>query len=470
VAVLLAVAGRSGLVRDLGTTLAFLVFLAEFMVAALRGIVRPNPLMRAAVWILGLSFALILAILRVLGTLPSPPAALSGPALEAWGLLAAIGYLVAWGGLVLLLDLQGLLAELERQNRELNEIAVTDALTGFLNRRLLQSNMVEEMERASRFKQPLSLILFDLDHFKGVNDNFGHQTGDAVLTQVAGIANSTIRKSDRAYRWGGEEFLLVLPNTARDGAYHLAEKLRRAVSSAVFPVVGSMTISLGVAEWGGAEDMDHWFRRLDLALYRAKNCGRNRVEYIEPGEDLEGAVFKVVWQADWSSGNGVIDGQHKKLLDLCNVLLGRSLSHAPEAEIRRLLDGLNELCVRHFADEEEILEDIGYPELEEHKGLHRKLLSQANEIRARADSGEGATAGEYFDFLVDTVVMRHIVKEDAPTSPTWSRQRSGGAERSRAGTGTPERNGRCFGARGAVGADFSFPGGCGQWAHRRGLS
>ena len=204
----------------------------------------------------------------------------------------------------------------------------------------------------------------------------------------------------------------------------LAEKLRLAVATAIFPVVGSMTISLGVAEWGGETDLDKWFRRLDLALYRAKNCGRNRADAIAPGEDLAGAIFRIEWQKDWDSGNAIIDSEHKQLLAYCNGLLGRSLAHAPDDEMERQLDLLSDHARRHFANEEEILKESGYPGLEDHSRLHRELLEQTTEIKAKLHGGEGPVAGEYFDFLVDTVIMKHMIRDDAAFFP-WLREAFG---------------------------------------------
>lgn len=166
--------------------------------------------------------------------------------------------------------------ELKQANLELTRLSSTDALTQVHNRVKLDAVLTEEMARAARYQLTFSIILLDIDHFKKVNDAYGHLVGDAVLVEVARMLMENIRKSDMLGRWGGEEFLLVLPETELDKACLLAEKLRQAIEAETFPGVGHKTISLGVAAFDPGDTVISLVERADEALYEAKNDGRNR--------------------------------------------------------------------------------------------------------------------------------------------------------------------------------------------------
>ncbi|ADR34622.1 diguanylate cyclase with PAS/PAC sensor [Sulfuricurvum kujiense DSM 16994] len=157
------------------------------------------------------------------------------------------------------------------------ELAITDRLTGLYNRLKLDEVLNYEIAQTSRYDTPLSIIIIDVDHFKNVNDTYGHQTGDMVLKEVAQILRSCSRKSDTSGRWGGEEFLIILPNTNLTGALEAAEKIRTAIENYPFSVVGQKTASLGVSEFLANENEDSFIERADQALYRAKSGGRNQV-------------------------------------------------------------------------------------------------------------------------------------------------------------------------------------------------
>lgn len=166
---------------------------------------------------------------------------------------------------------------LERGERlTLEALANTDALTGLPNRRALYG-AVERLLNAADQGKPACLILLDLDHFKGINDRYGHNAGDAVLAQAATRLRERLRGGDTVGRWGGEEFLIVLPGADAAGAEQVAERLRREVGTLPFPEVGPVTASLGVAQAEPGDDLGRWVARADAALYRAKVAGRDRV-------------------------------------------------------------------------------------------------------------------------------------------------------------------------------------------------
>lgn len=158
-------------------------------------------------------------------------------------------------------------------------LAVTDRLTGLYNRLKLDEVLESEIARAQRHDTPLSVIIVDVDYFKSVNDTHGHQVGDTVLKEMAATLLACGRKSDTVGRWGGEEFLVVLPNTDMQGAIKTAQKMRLTVEAYPFSVAGDKTASFGVSELSKEDNEDSLIERADKALYRAKMSGRNRVEY-----------------------------------------------------------------------------------------------------------------------------------------------------------------------------------------------
>ena len=159
---------------------------------------------------------------------------------------------------------------------EVERLADTDKLTGVWNRRRFDVRLHEEMERCQRYCQPLALVLLDIDHFKQVNDTYGHAIGDQALITVAQTIAGQLRASDTLARWGGEEFVVLTPLALSD-ALALAEKLRQLVAAQHIPPLTALSISLGVAESRRGESGEDLLRRADAALYRAKTAGRNRV-------------------------------------------------------------------------------------------------------------------------------------------------------------------------------------------------
>lgn len=167
--------------------------------------------------------------------------------------------------------------ELAEKNAELERLAITDPLTQLHNRLMLDRTLHAELLRCQRYGGPLAVAIADIDKFKLVNDNHGHQAGDAVLVAVAGLMKAGVRHSDLAGRWGGEEFMLICPNTDAEGAATLAEKLRHAIQDHPMGAVGHCTISFGVSDWQAGDSAASLVARADAALYSAKQQGRNRV-------------------------------------------------------------------------------------------------------------------------------------------------------------------------------------------------
>jgi diguanylate cyclase (GGDEF)-like protein len=182
------------------------------------------------------------------------------------------------------------ITELEYEKRDLIDLATVDPLTRAFNRRKLSEILADETSRARRYATPLSVILFDIDHFKRVNDTYGHDAGDVVLTEMARLVMGLLRENDRLARWGGEEFLVVAPGVGLEGAAELAERLRAAVAAQAFPGVPGVTASFGVAQYRPGEPPEPLVKRADAALYRAKEGGRNRVEREEAESAKTGRI------------------------------------------------------------------------------------------------------------------------------------------------------------------------------------
>ncbi|MGC9312204.1 MAG: GGDEF domain-containing response regulator [Sediminispirochaetaceae bacterium] len=170
--------------------------------------------------------------------------------------------------------------ELEKVNRQLYEKATKDVLTGLFNRRKMMDFIEYEIERSTRNKKPFSIILTDIDHFKMVNDTYGHDCGDVVLRIIGQTFLSAIRKQDHVSRWGGEEFMFLLPETDENGSFTLAEKIRHIIAKKQFQCnkenLSDITMTFGIAVFQDHPNVDTLIKHADLALYHGKNTGRNR--------------------------------------------------------------------------------------------------------------------------------------------------------------------------------------------------
>ena len=191
----------------------------------------------------------------------------------------------------LLLRLKRVLKERElsqeriKMMEKLQRLAITDGLTKLHNSRSFYSQLEVEVDRFNRYRHPLSLLLLDIDHFKRYNDTFGHLEGDKVLVKISHLIKSCLRKLDTAYRYGGEEFTVILPETSCEEALLVAERIRNVVQKETFKPDGggeiSITISIGVTQYAPEEELSSFIQRADRAMYQSKQNGRNRVTAVE---------------------------------------------------------------------------------------------------------------------------------------------------------------------------------------------
>lgn len=168
----------------------------------------------------------------------------------------------------------------EKQQTMLERYASEDALTGLANRRMLDIEMEQCIQDFHRSNLPASVIVLDIDNFKSVNDLFGHQRGDELLVNLSRLLSSRIRKTDRLFRFGGEEFVIIARNTSLEGARRVAEELREQIAQHIDEHNHGVTASFGCAQLQLKETATDWFERADQAMYHAKKQGRNRVETI----------------------------------------------------------------------------------------------------------------------------------------------------------------------------------------------
>ncbi len=170
------------------------------------------------------------------------------------------------------------ITERKEFEEKLKKLATTDSLTGILNRYAFNKFLEEEIFRAERYGTNFSIVLFDIDNFKSINDTYGHLTGDKILKEIANLVNNTIRKSDVFARWGGEEFIILIPNGSN--VVQVAEKIRKIIENNNFFDLPKVTVSLGTTKYKKGDTIDSIIKRADKALYNAKENGKNRVEYV----------------------------------------------------------------------------------------------------------------------------------------------------------------------------------------------
>ncbi|MFH1603405.1 MAG: diguanylate cyclase [Pseudomonadota bacterium] len=320
-------------------------------------------------------------------------------------------------------DLQQTNQALQDSHAELDRLASTDKLTGAWNRRRMEEAIGNEMDRLRRYGHPLSLLILDIDLFKEVNDRYGHAAGDQILVELAAQIRSSLRLADSLTRWGGEEFVVLCPNTGLSAAAVFAERLRKSIAGTNFSVTKGITVSIGVAECLPGEIWDTWFGRADAALYLAKASGRNQVR-IAPGTPAQpgaaaaasGNLVQLVWDSAYECGHEVVDREHKALFRDSNDLLAAILTGRPANEVDAIVDTLVRDLVQHFQDEEQTISAAGFPGAVAHADIHRELVNRAGALIERFRAGK-ADVGELFQFLAEDVVTKHMLDADRDFFP-----------------------------------------------------
>lgn len=410
--------------RGITVSALIIVLTAEFIAALFRELLSAGRTIRYSIMAFTLLFIVFHGVRIMLLALHVADARMfmAPNPVTTFTLSSTMFFVILLAGSVMILDSARMMKEMEKQNGLLSELALKDGLTGLFNRHFLDPTILVEMQRHDRYKAPLSLIMVDLDHFKRVNDVYGHDAGDAVLMETAKRIRGAVRRSDFLFRWGGEEFLILAPNTDLEGASSLAQKLKEALTSQPIDPVGTQTASFGVAERSEGESRMEWFRRVDKAVYLAKSNGRNRVEVWTKGMAMPPVTVKVEWREEWNSGNETIDREHREILLLGNRLLELSLEENAAEHVESQVNVLVGHIRDHFSDEEKILETAGFPGLAEHRNIHRALLEEAASMKGKFTLGE-VDASSFFRFLIEKLVIEHMLSADVLFFPYMRREK-----------------------------------------------
>jgi len=170
--------------------------------------------------------------------------------------------------------------ELENTNRKLDKLATFDMLTGVYNRRKFEQDVALAAEKKEKYGSPFAIIMFDMDGFKQINDQYGHKMGDVILQEIASVVKRILRETDKLFRWGGYEVVNLLQETSLKNAFKAAEKVRKTIEAYEFEIENdNLTISLGVGEYMQGDSIDQFLSYVDNALLKAKSNGKNRVEF-----------------------------------------------------------------------------------------------------------------------------------------------------------------------------------------------
>ncbi len=309
--------------------------------------------------------------------------------------------------------------ELAAAREQAESLSLHDALTGLFNRRAIEPMITYEMNRKKRFGSSVSLLIVDIDHFKKVNDTFGHDIGDEVLKKVAQTLHEYRRSTDLPSRWGGEEFVILLADTDESQSILIAEKIRTACSSLVFENCDRITVSIGLAEAKYDETFESWFKRVDAALYTAKNTGRNKT-IAASGMDPETAqkqtghellLLHLSWKEEFRVGVDTYDKQHKELFNLSNKLISAVVNNESGETIAGILQQLYEDTEKHFNDEQNYLEKRSCAFIERHKKEHVYLLEQLKK-KEEDFKTRNMAAYDFIAFICSDLISKHILGED----------------------------------------------------------
>lgn len=296
---------------------------------------------------------------------------------------------------------------------DMSKESLTDRLTGAWNRRYFDQNIQVELHRAGRFGQRLSVLIFDIDHFKKINDCHGHPIGDQVLIHLSTIVRATLRETDLLIRWGGEEFMILAPGSDKYSSALIAEKLRQHVALYDFPGIGKVTISLGIAEYIFGENIEQAVERADLALYRAKNGGRNQwvldqsLIHADPQQNLS---------VDWQRLKERLPLHKEPQYSFAKAIQNIVQNPASPSELQnQRIAHLYTLLEQCFEEQNQLLQQSPHPKAKWHCDIHQHLLLSAEILHQQYQHGQIELL-PLLDFYLSQILDGHMGQID-PTLP-----------------------------------------------------
>lgn len=298
----------------------------------------------------------------------------------------------------------------ERTDYSNRELILKDKLLGIWNRRKIEEVGAGELKRLLRYGTPVSLLMIDIDNFKPINDRFGHAAGDRALKAVTDACASALRETDTIARWGGEEFIVILPDTGVETAMAVAEQVRAVVANLEGHFDHPLTVSIGVALCISSDSWGSWLDRADAALYRAKAAGKNRVIFEIPLHHDDG-VPQIRWSETLTTGIESIDAEHLELVLLSNELLRLVTLEFDKDRTLTLLDIIAGETARHFENEEALLAELHPAHLGEHRHAHKAILARFDFLKTRLKS-DSLSLEALVQFIVFEMCAQHMAGED----------------------------------------------------------
>ncbi|MGM3174352.1 diguanylate cyclase [Dickeya lacustris] len=291
------------------------------------------------------------------------------------------------------------------------ELILKDGLTGLWNRRKIDEVAAYEMGRLKRYGTPVALAIIDIDNFKQVNDVYGHVVGDQILVKVSRVCQEQLRDTDVIGRWGGEELVVIFPNTGLSGLYNIANRLCEAVNHQVALPDRAVSVSIGVSLCLSTDTWSSWFNRADSALYDAKITGKNKVLFDAPIL-FDKNIPSIVWSDHLSMGVDDIDNDHFKLISLTNEWALYAQRDYSKAQLLNYIARLREAMLSHFTLEEGTLSgDHASLDRAEHHQRHRDLIARLDYLVNLFSRGN-LELDAISQFLVYELCIEHILTED----------------------------------------------------------
>ena len=306
--------------------------------------------------------------------------------------------------------------ESSRKSAETDAASRIDERTGLFNRDFFFRSAAAEMDRALLYNEKISILIVELEHLKTVNDTWGHPVSDDIMRQAAQLISHTVRKADIAVHFGGDEIVILLPQTTAVGATAAADKLRRILAENIRTKTGKVSASYGLAERGQDEPLPIWYKRADAALMTAKTRGHNCISAAEANALFIAPELRYGWKPELESGDRELDAQHRELLMVGRELIDMAIANVGYAETIKVVEHLVELVKQHFIYEEQLISRLKYKEYRQHSKIHQKLLGKIDFLVSSLRRQQVKSPAFYL-FLTKELVYSHVEDDDARFFP-----------------------------------------------------